>query len=655
MRKMCSLSRLLLMTLLVSTKAVPQTATHANSGRAELPRIQLSDNHEPAGHLSSGVLDIALVADKGLWYPGGDNEPGIPIQAFRGATGPLQIPGPLIRVPAGTKVRASVRNTISGTKLTMHGLFSRPGVEGKPEGLSIGFGETKEIQFQLDSPGTYYYWGTTTDSPLEKRYGADSQLSGAIIVDPFGKPAEANEEIFVIGIWINIFRNNDQNRPFIGSEMAVINGRSWPNTQRFTYTQGDTVHWRWIDAAFEAHPLHLHGFYFRVDSRGTALEDHMYSDLPDRDMVVTERLDPGDTRTFTWVPERPGNWLFHCHNPFHFRSHFPMPVLLSGHFPDRGTAEYEKAYESTHDMGGMVLGVSVRPKTPNTSVTNLVPTRHLVLTAEVAGQSTHKAQDESLGTVKAYRYVLGDRATNPPLDRAVGPPIVLMRGQPVSITVRNRLPETTSVHWHGIEIDNYYDGVAGFGTDGLRVSPMIAPGQEFEAILAPPRAGTFIYHTHMNDLQQVMAGLSGPLIVVNPGETFDPDRDHIIFVTHPRSSDDQGKFVLVNGLNPAESLELWSGVKQRFRLVNFHTFSANLRFEIRDDSGLLSWRAVAKDGRDLPESQQTVRPAQQVVSIGETFDFEYTPEKPINPRLEIFDPIFNKIESSVVLNVRHQN
>jgi hypothetical protein len=58
---------------------------------------------------------------------------------------------------------------------------------------------------------------------------------------------------------------------------------------------------------------------------------------------------------------------------------------------------------------------------------------------------------------------------------------------------------------------------------------------------------------------------------------------------------------------------------------------------------LLSWRALAKDGRDLPEDQRTVRPAQQVVSIGETYDFEFVPDKSADARLEIYDPIFNKI------------
>jgi FtsP/CotA-like multicopper oxidase with cupredoxin domain len=656
---MRSLQRLLMITLVVTLQAIPQDASHAptaeNTAEKTLPTIRLNDNHMPAGHLAAGVLEISFVADTGLWYPVSENEPGIPIQAFRNANGPLQIPGPLIRVPAGTEVRASVQNTISGTALTMHGLFSRKAAEAKSDELTIGLGETKEVRFRLDVPGTYYYWGTTTNSPLEKRYDEDSQLSGAIVVDPPGTLPDPKEEIFVIGLWVNIFRNGDRNNPFVGSEIAVINGRSWPNTQRFTYAQGDTVHWRWIDAAFEGHPLHLHGFYFRVDSRGNGQRDTVYPSQSEREMVVTERLDPGDTRTITWVPERPGNWLFHCHNPFHFRSHFPLAVLLSGRFPDPGTPEYERAYASTHEMAGMVLGVTVRPKESSTKVTEIVPKRRLVLTAAVSKFPVARAADESAGDVRAYRYFLGDNADESSSDPAIGPPIVLARGELVSITVRNRLPEATSVHWHGIEIENYYDGVAGFGTDGHRVSPIIEPGQEFVALLTPPRAGTFIYHTHTNDLLQVMAGLSGPLIVINPGEAFDPARDRVIFITHPRSSTDEDKFVFVNGMNPPKPMELEAGTRHRFRIVNFHTFMSTLRIEIKDDSRLLSWRALAKDGRDLPEDQRTIRPAQQVVSIGETYDFEFVPDKPGDHRLEIFDPIFNKVMNSIPIHVRQQN
>jgi manganese oxidase len=650
------LMRWVLLTIVaLALQAILQDASLGVEKAASLPKIQLNNNHQPAGYLRDRVLAISLGADTGIWYPAGESEPGIPIQAFRSASGPLQIPGPLIRVPAGTQIRASVQNAIPGTALIIHGLSSHPAADGESDESTTRFGETSEIVFRLDVPGTYYYWGTTTKSPLEKRYSQDSQLSGAIVVDPPGTTPDASEEIFVIGIWINIFRDHDKNRPFIGSEMAVINGRSWPNTERFTYTQGDAVHWRWIDTASEGHPLHLHGFYFRVDSRGNAQRDVIYDEDSQRDMVVTELLDPGETRAITWVPERAGNWLFHCHNPYHFRSHFPLTVLLSGRFPDKGTPDYDRAYESTRDMGGMVLGVTVRPKAGSKNPAEIEPRRHLKLTAEVAEQKKAKGGEDTGATAHAYRYFLGDSPDVQSLDRAIGPPIVLTRGEPVSITVRNRLPEATSVHWHGIELESYYDGVPGFGTDGQRTSPMIDPGQSFEARFTPPRSGTFIYHTHMNDVQQIMAGLSGPLIVLSPSDKFDSTRDHVIFITHPHSTEDQTKFVFVNGLNPPAPLNLSLGVKHRFRIVNFHTFMANLKIEIKDDSRLLSWRALAKDGRDLPENQQTIRPAQQVVSIGETYDFEFNPDKPGDLRLEIYDSILRKVINSVQLHVRQPN
>jgi manganese oxidase len=78
----------------------------------------------------------------------------------------------------------------------------------------------------------------------------------------------------------------------------------------------------------------------------------------------------------------------------------------------------------------------------------------------------------------------------------IGPPIVLTRDQPVEIEVVNKLKDSTAIHWHGIELESYYDGVAGWSGEGTQITPPIAPGTSFVARMTPPRAGTFIYHTH---------------------------------------------------------------------------------------------------------------------------------------------------------------
>ena len=94
--------------------------------------------------------------------------------------------------------------------------------------------------------------------------------------------------------------------------------------------------------------------------------------------------------------------------------------------------------------------------------------------------------------------------------------------------LKNELPEATAIHWHGIELDSYYDGVPGWGGDGVSTTPAIEPGGRFVARFTPPRAGTFIYHTHSHDLRQLASGLYGAIVVVDPAQAFDATRDHVV-------------------------------------------------------------------------------------------------------------------------------
>jgi FtsP/CotA-like multicopper oxidase with cupredoxin domain len=105
-------------------------------------------------------------------------------------------------------------------------------------------------------------------------------------------------------------------------------------------------------------------------------------------------------------------------------------------------------------------------------------------------------------------------------DKSVGPPIVVTRGEPTEITVVNHLDAPTTIHWHGLELDAYYDGVIG-GGDGNQITPAIQAGASFVARFTPNRAGTFIYHTHAADPNQLSGGVYGGLIVLEPGESFD--------------------------------------------------------------------------------------------------------------------------------------
>ena len=88
-----------------------------------------------------------------------------------------------------------------------------------------------------------------------------------------------------------------------------------------------------------------------------------------------------------------------------------------------------------------------------------------------------------------------------------GPVIRVSNGERVRIRFTNRLPEPTSVHWHGIGVPNAMDGVP-----DVTQKP-IAPGKSFTYEFVAKPAGTHMYHSHHNSTEQVGKGLLGPFIV----------------------------------------------------------------------------------------------------------------------------------------------
>ena len=104
-----------------------------------------------------------------------------------------------------------------------------------------------------------------------------------------------------------------------------------------------------------------------------------------------------------------------------------------------------------------------------------------------------------------------------------GPTLELTRGKRVAITIVNQSQERAAVHWHGIELESYPDGVPGWSGIGTRTIPSIMPGDSLTVRFTPPRAGTFMYHSHSNEIQQITSGLYGAIIVLEPGEVSGAD------------------------------------------------------------------------------------------------------------------------------------
>lgn len=189
----------------------------------------------------------------------------------------------------------------------------------------------------------------------------------------------------------------------------------------------------------------------------------------------------------------------------------------------------------------------------------------------------------------------------------------------------NQLPEPTSVHWHGIELESYYDGVAGYSGDGKRITPAIPPGGSFEARFTPPRSGTFIYHTHIDEVRQQRAGLSGALLVVDDPNSYDSERDLVLLITAPRKRADDAAVVLLNGSSAPPPRLMRVGQHYRLRFINIHTARPSMRMRLLRDSSLMTWRGIAKDGMDLPADQVREGPSEIQMGNGETFDFDFVP------------------------------
>jgi hypothetical protein len=129
--------------------------------------------------------------------------------------------------------------------------------------------------------------------------------------------------------------------------------------------------------------------------------------------------------------------------------------------------------------------------------------------------------------------------------------------------------------------------------------------------------------------------MSGPLIVLEPGQRYDPATDIPVLITSPRDSADEARTVLLNGRLAPAPVDVRVGVPHRLRFINITIGRPSIRVELRRDTTLLTWRALAKDGGELPAARQFARPARQQISIGETYDFELTPDAVGEYRLEV--------------------
>ncbi|NOT15707.1 MAG: copper oxidase [Methylotenera sp.] len=107
-----------------------------------------------------------------------------------------------------------------------------------------------------------------------------------------------------------------------------------------------------------------------------------------------------------------------------------------------------------------------------------------------------------------------------------GPTIEVVEGDKVRIFVTNRLPEITSIHWHGQPLPNGMDGVSGL------TQPPIQPGKTFVYEFEAKRPGTFMYHPHADEMVQMAMGMMGSWVTHPKNPKFMAvDRDFVFLLS----------------------------------------------------------------------------------------------------------------------------
>jgi len=228
------------------------------------------------------------------------------------------------------------------------------------------------------------------------------------------------------------------------------------------------------------------------------------------------------------------------------QSKLPAELSMAAGVPDYGGGLVAADMAGMTDMAGhdhahMADGANAQPVTALTGPQEGTPDRRFTLTAQ---KTTVKLSSGK--AVEAWTYN----------GQIPGPELRVKEGELVEVTLINQdIEQGVTVHWHGLDVPNAEDGVAGATQDTVQ------PGQTYTYRFIAKQTGTYWYHSHQDSEEAVQKGLFGPLIV-EPRET-DPAVKDITVMTHIWDNK-----LAIGASDTTEALNIAPGTPVRLRLLN---------------------------------------------------------------------------------------
>lgn len=246
---------------------------------------------------------FTITCTEGVW----ETSPGTTVDAlmYNG-----RVPGEIIRVNEGDKVRIVVKNQMKqSTAIHWHGVHTPNSMDGVPFITQpvIKPGASFTYEFVAKPSGTHMYHAHHNSTEQVTR-----GLMGAFIIDPADKTSEPRVDAEYLMVL---------NDTAIGFS---INGKGFPATQPIIAKKGDRIRIRYMNEGLMIHPMHLHGMYQQVIAKDGAQVASPY-------LVDTLNIAPGERYDVLVDCQEPGVWAYHCHILSHAESQngmFGMVTVL---------------------------------------------------------------------------------------------------------------------------------------------------------------------------------------------------------------------------------------------------------------------------------------------------------------------------------------